>query len=192
MKPDVFVFSLDSINNQGARDFAVNLVNWSRSNAGKPVRVEFNSGGGNILDGLFLYEKLNWLRAQGHHLTGVAYGRMASSAAWLLQACDWRIIGTQSWLLVHEVQSRAEGPISSVRRELERMIALQEQTTRILTSRTQGRLVSETIGRHIDGGRDWWIAAAEAYELGLVDEIETVKPFAGKLADETAAPPQAA
>ncbi len=183
---DIFVFSLNTIYNQSVGEFAINLTNWSKTNPGKNVRIEWNCGGGNILDGLFMYEKLNWLRAEGHHLTGAAYGRMASSAAWLLQACDWRIIGSESWLLVHEVQSKAEGSITAIRRELERMIELQEQTNRILTGRTQGLLNTEIINRHIEGGQDWWINAPLASEYKLVDQVEVRTPFAGKLIEHAA------
>jgi ATP-dependent Clp protease protease subunit len=179
--PSVFVFGLN-VDQQAVREFAINLVEWSQNNPGRPLRINLNSTGGSILDALCLRQEFQRLRALGHHLTIAVYGRAASCSSWLVQAADWRIIGDQSWLLIHEASSRADGTITAIRNELERLVQLQDQTIDILTSRTQGALTAKMIHDHVDGGRDWWITAKDAKELGLVDEVEEPVAFKGNRA----------
>jgi len=175
----VFIFSL-FIDGQTAREFAIMLNEWSCANKGRRLRVILNSGGGNISDGLFLYEEFLRLRRNGHHLTLAAYGRAASSAGWLLQAAANRVIGAQSWILIHEVSSKVEGTLTAIRNELNRVEQLQNQSFELLMSRTK-KLTRETIVGKISGGGEWWISAKEALELGLVDLIEEAPASNGQV-----------
>lgn len=170
----VFVFA-SHIDQQSVKDFVVNLVNWSSNNSGAPLRVDLNCQGGNILDGLSLYAEFNRLRRAGHRLTIAVMGRAASVAGWLVQAADVRIVGAEAWFLIHEVSSRAEGPLSVMRRELKRCEELQNQTFGILMKRS--KLTRERLDSETAEGRDWWLSAAVALELGLVDLIEEAPPF---------------
>lgn len=173
IKESVFIFGL-AIDQQSVRDFVINLVQWSERNPGRPLRINLNSQGGSILDGLSLYEEFQRLRRE-HRLTIAVYGRSASTAGWLLQAADVRIIGAQSWILIHEVSHRAEGPLSLLKREVERTQRLQDQTIELLTSRS--RLTRERIEKEIADGHDWWLTAKEAKQFGLVDIIEEAPAF---------------
>lgn len=176
----VFIFAI-GIDQQATRDFAINLVDWSGKNPGRPLRINLNSQGGNILDGLFLFDELGRMRRAGHKLTIAVYGRSASSAGWLLQAADRRIMGPHSWLLIHEVTSSVQGGRSAIKRELARVEQLQNQTNDILTSRTKSvknGLTVEMIQEKIDSGDDWWLDAQTALTLGLIDEIEEQPAFA--------------
>lgn len=174
MPDSIFVFGL-SVDQQAAREFAINLFDWSRNNAGRGLRINLNSGGGNIQNAMFLYESFGQLRALGHHLTIAVSGRAASCAAWLVQAADVRIIGSVSEFLIHEVSSAVDGTLSDIRRELERCTQLQNKTFDLLCSRSN--LTHEQIHTRVDGGIDWWISAKEALELGLVDRIESAPAF---------------
>ncbi len=166
----VFIFSL-GVTEQSAREFAINLNEWSTRNPRRPVRVHMNSTGGNVNDGLFLLEALDYLRGRGHHLTVAAHGRVASSSGWIMQRADRRVIGIHSWFHIHELTSSVSGTISAFRNELARMEQLEKQTFALLTSRTK-KLTIEMIKEHVSGGRDWWLSAQEALEMGLVDALE--------------------
>lgn len=166
------------IDQKAVTDFAIELVRWSsnQQNNGRPVRFNINSQGGNILDALALYEEFNRLRTLGHKVTIAAYGRCASCAGWLIQAADVRIMGSQSWINVHEVSSAANGPLSLMKREVARCEELQDQTFGIISARCP-ELTRERLNKETADGRDWWLNARTAKELGLVDIIEEVKPF---------------
>lgn len=180
-KQVTFIFSL-GIDSISAKDFAINLNEWSRNNRGCPLRIEINSGGGNFNDAVFLYETFARLR-RDHHLTLVANGRAASTAGWLLQAGDWRVIGENSFILVHEVASKAEGTITQMKVELARCEQLQAQSVARLCRRS--KLTPDRIAKEIAEKVDWWIPAEEALELGLVDEIEREPEFRGKFTEPT-------
>lgn len=172
----VFIFAI-GIDQQTSREFAINLINWSDKNPNRALRININSQGGNILDSLFLREEFARLRKRGHYLTMAAYGRSASCAAWLLQAADKRIIGADSWLLIHEVTSTMNGSFSrsAIKAELDRVDELQAQTNELLCRRS--KLTPEKILANIAGGKDWWLNARTSLNEGLVDEIEEAPPF---------------
>lgn len=170
-----FIFGI-GLDSQTTRDFVMNLQSWSKNNEKAPLRINVNSGGGNILDSLFFYEQLNRIRSAGHHLTMAVCGRAGSCASWLIQAADRRIIGANSWILLHEVSSAVDGTLSQIREELHRCEELQRQTNGIIARRS--KLTVDDISKLIDGGRDKWVNAKQALEWGLVDEIEAEHPFA--------------
>ena len=165
----LFVFA-NSVDQQSVKDFVINLINWSGNNAGRPLRVDINSQGGNILDGLMLFEEFARLRRQGHKLTIAVYGRAASVAGWLLQAADVRIIGANSWLLIHEVHSRMEGSLTALKQEVARCEQLQDQTYGLLVERS--KLTRAQLDKETANGRDWWLSAPKVLELGLADVVE--------------------
>ncbi|HEY9774582.1 MAG TPA: ATP-dependent Clp protease proteolytic subunit [Planktothrix sp.] len=165
------------VNQDSINDFTITLENWSLNNRGadeaaaKPLRIQLNTGGGNIVDGLALVETIKRLRGIGHKVTVAAYGRAGSCAAFILQAADVRVIGSESWLLIHEASSACNGPLSAMKREVKRTQELQEQTIELLCRRS--RLTRKQILRKISNGADWWIRAQTALkEHELVDLIE--------------------
>lgn len=171
----LFIFGLN-IDQQATREFAINLFNWSGNNAKQPLRININSLGGNPLDAMFLYEVFGQLRSLGHHLTIAVNGRAASCASWLVQAADTRAIGATSWLMVHQISSKADGNITEMKREIARCEQLQEQTMKLLSARS--KLTLDVIAKQLESGADWWISADEALALGLVDVIEYAPAFA--------------
>lgn len=171
----LFIFGLN-FDQQATREFAINLLDWSSNNHGAPLRVNINSLGGNPLDAIFLFETFGQLRALGHHLTIAVNGRCASCASWLVQAADKRVIGANSWLMFHQISSAANGNMNAMKRELNRDEQLNEQTVKLLCSRS--KLTAAQVHEQIDDGKDWWISADEALSQGLVDVIEQAPAFA--------------
>ncbi len=177
-----FVFGLN-IDAQSARNFAIELYNWSDNNKGRALRINLHSTGGNIADAELLYESFMHLRSLGHFLTIVIHGRAASCAGWLVQAADLRVIGRLSELLIHQVSSKCDGNITAFERELKRMKHLQKKTIGILCDRSQKTLgvviplTPKIVASKLKGGEDWWLTAQEAHDYGLVDRIEDTTPF---------------
>jgi ATP-dependent protease ClpP protease subunit len=165
-----------SVNQDSIADFSITLENWSLNNRGKnrceakPLRIQLNCGGGNILDGLAFVETVKRLRRLGHKVTIVAYGRAGSSAAWIMQEADVRLMGPDSWLLIHEASSACDGTLSAMKQEVRRTEQLQDQSIALLCKRS--KLTREHILRQIKNGGQWWIDAGKALEDGLIDGIE--------------------
>jgi ATP-dependent protease ClpP protease subunit len=92
-------------------------------------------------------------------------------------------MGAISEICIHEVSSKAEGALSIMMREIERVQHLQKKTFAITCSRTASTktaktpLTVEIIREKTAEGRDWWLTADEALNYGLIDAIEPVLPY---------------
>lgn len=144
------------------------LGQWSRRDPGAPITVIFNSPGGSVLDGLALFDYLRQLRKLGHEVTTVALGRAASMGAVLLQAGTHRVIGENSFLLVHEVSNNSVGKVSELADGVDFTRRLQKRLLAILAERSS--LTEAQIHRRWVR-KEWWLDAQEAVELGLADEV---------------------
>lgn len=144
------------------------LGRWSRRDPGAPITVIFNSPGGNVLDGLALFDYLRQLRSVGHVVNTIALGRAASMGAVLLQAGDHRVIGENAFLLVHEVSNNSAGKVSELEDGMEFTKRLQKRLLAILSERST--LSDREIQRRW-ARKEWWLDAEEAVELGLADSL---------------------
>ena len=77
------------------------LTEWHRINPKCDIELVFSSPGGSIIDGFELFDFLQHLRNEGHHITTGTLGYAASMAGILLQAGDTRWIGQQAWMMIH-------------------------------------------------------------------------------------------
>jgi len=167
-----FIFS-EQITQASVLELTTTLEDWSSENPDLPIRITLNSPGGDVLASFALVDELNHLRNKGHKLTIAVYGMAASAAAWVLQAADYRIIGANSTILIHEISSGSQGKLSDLKASMARSQSLQDQFLKLLAKRS--RLTIKLMHLRIDGGKDWWLSADEAKRFGLVDEIEPVR-----------------
>jgi ATP-dependent Clp protease, protease subunit len=155
---------------------------WSRRDPGADIRIVINSPGGEVVQGLALFDFLGELRALGHRLTTVVIGEAASFGAILMQAGDVRLIGHNASVLLHEVAWGIRGKISYLEDDLEFGRSLQRRLLIILASRS--RLTEAEISARWSR-KDWWLTAEEVVELGLADGIShgppTEAPSAGEV-----------
>lgn len=142
---------------------------WSRRDPGQDIKIILNSPGGNVLDGLALYDYIQQLRGDGHKIEVVGLGMAASMGGILLQAGDIRTMGKNSWMLIHEVSSGAIGNLSEIEDEVEFIKRLQNGLVEILAERSH--LTATQIKRKWKK-KDWWLSAGEALELGFIDGIQ--------------------
>lgn len=141
---------------------------WMRTKPNKPIEIQFNSPGGSIIDGLALWDFLTKVKSAGHHLTTSAIGYAASMAGILLQAGDTRVIGAESWLMIHEASFSMGGKTGEVEDRVDWIKAIQKRFLHIFADR------SHMTVRQLDSKwkrKDWWVDSTEALKLGLVDEV---------------------
>lgn len=144
------------------------LTIWSRLEPGCAIEVVFTSPGGEVVAGMALWDFLQELRRDGHHLTTTARGYAASMAGILLQAGDVRVMGKESWLLIHEASFGVAGSFGDVEDRVEWIRKLQGRILDIFAQRS--KLSKAAIKRRWHR-KDWWIDSDEALKLGFVDEI---------------------
>ena len=137
------------------------------------MEIIFASPGGSIIDGFELFDHIQHLRNEGHHITTGSLGYAASMAGILLQAGDTRWIGHQAWVMIHRAAFGAYGKTFEVEDEVKLVKRMEERILDIFTSRSN--LTRNKIRRNWDR-KDWWISADEAVDLKLVDEVRAVLP----------------
>ncbi len=190
-----YVYNFSDVVEQASVHQCMNALNqWVRQakaqNQG-PLSIEivFDSPGGSVFDGMHLFDYVRWIRNQGHHVTTVALGNAASMAGILIQSGDTRIIGAESYLLIHQIADFRMFDVASTEDLKDREARLRKIQGRILnifSDRAADTLVTRpnnTLSRSeiydntkslIERSgfkRDWWVDSDEAYELGFVDEI---------------------
>ena len=141
---------------------------WRRNDPGCDIEIVFTSPGGSVVDGLALWDYLQEVKRAGHHLTTVAYGMAASMAGILLQAGDTRILGKESWLMIHEASFGAHGKIGEVEDTVDWVKRVQDRILDIFAERsTKSRaLIKKNWLR-----KDWWLSSDEALCWGFIDEV---------------------
>jgi len=149
------------------------LTEWHRLDSECAIEIIFSSPGGSIIAGFELFDFLQDLRYQGHHITTGTLGYAASMAGVLLQAGDVRWVGQQAWVMIHRAAFGASGKTYEIEDEVRFTQRLEGRILDIFTSRS--KLSKAKIKRNWDR-KDWWISADEAVEMGLVDEIRAKMP----------------
>jgi ATP-dependent Clp endopeptidase proteolytic subunit ClpP len=143
------------------------LSRWARLSK-DPIEVIFFSPGGEIIQGMALFDFLQGMRANGIKIVTGATGMAASMAGILLQAGDHRWVGEQSWILIHRPSTAAMGTLYEIEDTIEWTKRLEERCMNILMSRS--KLTKKDIQAKWKR-KDWWLTSEEALDCGLVDEI---------------------
>jgi ATP-dependent protease ClpP protease subunit len=132
---------------------------------GEPVTVRVNSPGGDVHEGIAIYNALN--RYKGRitvHVDGLA----ASAASFLIMAADEIVVGRHSELMIHEAHGVAIGPAE----EMITMAAILEKVSENIAS-----IYAERAGGKASEWRErmraeTWYSDREAVAAGLADRID--------------------
>jgi ATP-dependent protease ClpP protease subunit len=143
---------------------------WASDSPGCDITLIINSPGGHVIPTFGAYDHLLGLKKQGHHITTVGRGMVASAATILFQVGDRRIIGSETSTLIHEISTMALGKLPDLEDEVAFAKALQERILNIYVSRCGGKTTKEYLREHWSR-KDWWLDANEILDLGLADEI---------------------
>lgn len=167
--PEQLVYTFDErVDAATVRMCMETLTLWSRRHPGSSLKLIFNSPGGHMIDGFALFDFLLELRSQGHVVETVALGMAASMAGVLLQAGTTRVVGPNSWMLIHEVSAGALGTTSEMEDAVNFTKRLQSQMLDLLSERAT--VTRATIARRWKK-TDWWLNAEEMVQYGFADEI---------------------
>ncbi len=138
--------------------------------AGESIQIDVMSYGGDVFSGLAIAEMLLEARKRAIHSTVVIYGIAASAAAIMALAADHVVMTDIGSLMLHGVyQETWDGKIIKKGDDIDRANA-------VCLSIIQRRCPSYTMDMLL--AKDNWYSAAEAKELGLIDEIRPLDDFA--------------
>jgi ATP-dependent Clp protease protease subunit len=137
----------------------------------EPITLYLNTPGGNVTDGLAMYDAIAQLVSTGIEVSIVVQGMAYSMGSVVLQAASpgRRLAFPHSWIMIHEPAKWAGWQsTSSASQHLDRLKAMQAQIYRILSTRS-GVPLKQIIR---DTKRtDFYLDAAKALEYGLIDAV---------------------
>jgi ATP-dependent Clp endopeptidase proteolytic subunit ClpP len=163
-----------------ARECISQLAEWYRidkadGNRTPHYKVQFNSPGGSVTEGLALFDEIQFFRRQGVKVTTSTVGMAASMAGILLQAGDVRAMAPESWLMIHQASFGAMGQTFEVEDRVAWIKKQQERILDIFAKRAAESDAEKPITRaQLKRGwdrKDWWISSDEALKLGLIDVV---------------------
>ena len=158
---------------------------WDRNDPNCPMHIIIDSPGGSIIAGMHLFDQISayskrpWdtdpKRAdvpKGTHDTTITVrGYAASMAGILLQIADTRIIGPESYLMIHEASTLTHGKIGEIKDEVEFMDKISDRVCDIFVRRANPAKMNAKKFKALWDRKDVWLTSSEALDYGFVDKI---------------------
>lgn len=176
----IFNFNV-GVNEESVEICESQLAIWHRQDHNCDMTIKIDSPGGSVIDGMHLFDEISayslreWdtrddLPKGTHKTTVIVRGWAASMGGILLQAADHRVIGPESFLMIHEASNLAAGKVHEIKDELLFLEKLSEGVTDIFVRRSGGKMTPPRFKKLWDR-KDIYLTAREAKSLGFVDEI---------------------
>ena len=146
------------------------LLFLEHEDAKKDIKLYINSPGGSVPAGLAIYDTMQYVKPD---VSTMCVGMAASMGAVLLAAGEKgkRIALPNSEILLHQVMGGAEGQATEVEITARQILKMKDRLNQMLAKHT-----GQPIGKiEKDTDRDFYLAAHEAKDYGLIDEIIKTK-----------------
>ena len=131
---------------------------------GKALTVRINSYGGEVAEGLAIY---NLLKSYAGEVTTICDGFACSAASVVFMAGVKRIMPRSSLLMIHNAWTRAGGDANDLRKAADELEKITQPSVEIYTS--VSNLDADEIKAMMDA--ETWIDADEALGFGFATEI---------------------
>lgn len=133
----------------------------------KPISFLLNTPGGDIREGLAIYDLMQEARKQCK-ITVKATGSCMSMGAVLLQGGDLRLSTPNTSFLLHELAGVAAGSLGQIRDVTKEAERLQQVLNHILSERT-GKTIKQL--QKLCERRDYFLSPQDALKHNLIDRI---------------------
>lgn len=130
----------------------------------RPIEVQINSPGGDMFEGLAIY---NVLREHPQPITVKVMGMAASAASIIAMAGDTVEIGAASFLMIHKCWVVAQGNEDDMREVAEYLVPFDRAMAEVYAARS-GRTVAECTAWM---KAETYMSGAEAIERGFADDL---------------------
>lgn len=148
---------------------AYDLSKDLQSLGGKALKVRINSYGGEVSQGLAIY---NLLKDYAGEVTTICDGFACSAASVIFMAGKNRLMPKSSLLMIHNAWSYASGDANDLRKAADDLEKITEPSVQIYLANSN--LEEETIRTMMD--KETWITADEAYEYGMATAVVEDSP----------------
>ena len=132
----------------------------------KDIFMYINSPGGSVSAGMAIYDTMQYIKCD---VSTICIGLAASMGAFLLAsgAKGKRKALPNSEIMIHQPLGGARGQATDIEIQAKQILKIKEKLANILAERTGKPL--ETLKADME--RDFYMAAGEAKEYGLIDEV---------------------
>lgn len=160
------IFLVGPVNDQTANLVVAQLLFLESENPDKDINLYINSPGGSVSAGMSIFDTMNFIKPD---VSTLCMGMAASMGAFLLAAGakGKRFALPNSRVMIHQPLGGAQGQATDIEIHAREILRLRADLNKILAERTGQPL--EKIER--DTERDYFMAAAEAAEYGLIDRV---------------------
>lgn len=164
------IFLGTGINDDVANIITSQLMYLNSIDSESDIKLFINSPGGSVIDGLAIYDVMNWVDAD---VATYAMGMAASMGSILLSSGEKgkRYSLPHSRVMIHQVSSGAQGQYADLEIAVRETKKKQDELYKILAENT-GKSFEQIF---TDADRDCWFTSKEALDYGLIDEIITKK-----------------
>jgi ATP-dependent Clp protease protease subunit len=151
---------------QVANSIVAQLLYLEREDPERDINLYINSPGGVISAGLAIYDTMQLIRP---NVSTICMGMAASMATVLLSGghAGKRYALPNSTIHMHQPMGGAQGQASDIEIAAREIIRMQDKIRTILSTHTSQTY--DKIARDTD--RDYYLAAEQALEYGIIDEV---------------------
>ena len=160
------VFLVGPVNDQTANLVVAQLLFLESENPDKDISLYINSPGGSVSAGMAIYDTMQFIKPD---VSTLCMGMAASMGAFLLSsgAKGKRFCLPNSRVMIHQPLGGAQGQATDIEIHAREILRLRKELNQILATNTGQPL--DKIER--DTERDYFMAAHEARDYGLVDQV---------------------
>jgi ATP-dependent Clp protease protease subunit len=160
------VFLGTGVDDHVANVIIAQLLFLEREDPGKDIQLYIHSPGGSVTAGLAIYDTMQLVKSD---VSTICVGMAASMGAVLLAAGAHgkRFALPNSTVMIHQAAGGFEGTASDIEIRAREILRMQARLREILQEHTGQTM--ERITRDVD--RDFFMAADQAVEYGVVDQI---------------------
>jgi ATP-dependent Clp protease protease subunit len=165
------VFLVGPIDDYMANVVVAQLLFLESENPDKDINLYINSPGGSVTAGLAIYDTMQFLKPD---VSTMCIGQAASMGAFLLAAGakGKRYALPNSRVMIHQPSGGAQGQATDIAIQAKEILYLRQRLNEAL-AKNCGQTV-EKIERDVE--RDYFMAAHDAKEYGLIDAVLEKRP----------------
>jgi ATP-dependent Clp protease protease subunit len=165
---DRIVFLDGEINDNNADLVVAQLLFLDGQDVEKDINLYINSPGGSVTAGLAIYDTIQLLKS---NVQTICIGQAASMAALILTCgtAGKRMILPSARVMIHQPWGGAHGQARDIGIQSREIIRLKKMTIKYFADHTKKSI--DTIAADME--RDFYLAAQDAVDYGIVDSILT-------------------
>jgi ATP-dependent Clp protease protease subunit len=171
LKDRIIMLDTD-VNSHSASLVVAQMLFLESENNSLPINFYINSPGGSVMDGLSIYDTMQFIKSPVHT---IVMGQACSMGSFLANAGEagHRYMLPNARHMIHQPSGGARGMASDIAISYHEIEYLKKKLTQLYVAHNSKNKTYDDFERDMD--RDKFMSAQEAVDYGLVDSIVTKK-----------------